>query len=106
MEPRWRVGRADGAVRRAGRTPNALDGSSVDDSCSRSGGAIFQGAEAQGRRTLLPSPAQRPQGSLYAPRLTDASGRRAGPQGCKSQEPHVASSVQQCLTEALGNLVL
>jgi hypothetical protein len=37
MEPLWRVGRADGAVRSAGRTPNALDESSVDDSCSRTG---------------------------------------------------------------------
>jgi hypothetical protein len=37
MEPLWHVGRADGPVRSAGRTPNALEGSSVDDSCSRTG---------------------------------------------------------------------
>src|SRR5712691_9671775 len=43
VEPLWLVGRADGAVRSAGRTPNALEGSSVDDSCSRTGGRYSKG---------------------------------------------------------------
>ena len=59
MEPLWHVGRADGPVRRAGRTPNALEGASVDDSCSRTGVRCSQcsnvcrrpwGALSSGRR--------------------------------------------------------
>src|SRR6266436_859276 len=71
------------------------------------GGAIFQGADAQGRRTLLPSPAQRSegvslrsasQGHLRPPRRPSGLQEPGG--------PHVASIVPQCLMEALGSLVL
>jgi hypothetical protein len=87
MEPLWRVGRADGAVRSAGRTPNALDGSSVDDSCSCTGGDIPRGRG--------PRPPHAPPFSCPAPPGLQEPGG-----------PHVASIVQQCLTVALGSLVL